>query len=234
METNDVIALLVSQMTPTFNILENTELTPTTWLLENCTTYWLTEKIKIDIDGETYEILSVDHDISITIKGTNQPTVDSFVLAAPVFEYGTHRTRDEERARTDDKTLITPFVYLMEPFRDTKDNGITSPVEKRSDLQIFFLETDEKGGDTLRETIEDRVIKPMNAMADFMEDLINTQEDKFDTVDFFGRHTWPKFGVPEVWGNKQCIFAEPLSGVELRFTLPILPDLTCKKFCIGG
>ena len=234
METIDIIADLVSQMTPTFNIVENIEISAGCWRLENCSTFWLSEKNDIVIDSETYKIDSVDFNVSITIKGSNQPTVTSFVIAAPYFNYGTHRTMNDERGLEDDKTEITPFVYLMEQFKETEDNRWNSPVDRNADLRVFFMDNHNAEGDSLRETIEATVIKPMDQMADYMQKLINEQENKFNTVDFFNHFAWPKWGVPEVWGNKECIFDENLSGVELRFTLPILPDLSCKKFCIGG
>ena len=232
MNTIDVIKSLVSQMTPTFNIQNKTVIDAETFKLENCKTFWLTECFKFKIDGNDYVVDELKFNEYIIIKGTVEPIVTSFELEAPHFDYGTHRTVNTERSiEENQQSLITPFVYLMELMREVENTDDDSPIERVSDLRIFFLDNHDEDGDSLRDTVQEKVVKPMHSMADVFRDLILQQENNFDNPKSWPRYTWFKFGTPEVWGNKQCIFDEHLSGVELRFSLPILDMLGCDEFC---
>lgn len=218
-----VIESLVAQMTPVIKIESNTA-DGSNWKLTTCRTYWATKGLSVTIGGESFKIVDFIQDEFITVKGAAQPVGVSFQLDAPIFEHGSHRKVDNERLRKKD--LTRPFVYLPKP-TVREDNDRNSDIAYEADIRPIFLTSYNQRRDKI-DLQQIEVIEPMNAMADLFIWLINDQLENFNEPETITREEWMNFGDPTTWGNDALIFDQPISGVELRVTLEVLPHGVCE------
>lgn len=218
-----LISALVASMTPVVNITANVA-DGDNWKLSMCNTFWINTGTTLTIDGNSYEVVSFLRNDHIIVSGSPQPAVTWFQLDAPAFWYGSRRKVDGERTALADMSV--PMVYLP-PLETTHPSGDnTSDIAYTAPIRPIFLNQydvpkDEIG---LQQT---ELIDPLNAMADFFIGLINADWDTFDETEEFIKKDWPNFGDPNVWGNDELIFNQPLSGVEVRATLNVFPSYEC-------
>lgn len=214
---------LVDQMTPVITI-ETNVVDGINWKLTMCKTQWLTSGKTISIGGIDYKIESFIFNDHIIISGPSQPVVTTFQLLEPIFRHGSHRKVNAEFENKKD--LTREIVYLPVP-EVTEDNRYDSDIVYTANIKPLFLRTFKTAKDNINFQQVD-VIEPMNAMADFFISLINSQDDKFNRPSNIVKKEWMNFGNPTIWGNDKLIFNQPLSGVERRFNLEVLPDGVCE------
>ena len=87
-DITDIVENLISQLTPTLFVNSIVDNLDNTYLLQTCNSQHLSEKSEIDIDGETYEIISVTNEKDILISGNVLPTLLEIPLEAPSFFTG--------------------------------------------------------------------------------------------------------------------------------------------------
>ncbi len=217
-----VLESLVSQMTPVIDITDNVA-SGTNWKLSSCRTYWVTKGMTLTIGGLPFKVVDFVQNESVTVSGAAQPVGTSYQLAAPKFRHGSHRKVENERSRIKDQK--GPFVYFPKP-KVTEDNDRDSDIAYLAEIRPIFLTSFNKRRDQIK-LQQTEIMEPMNAMADLFVFLINDQVSKFNEPLSIPREEWMNFGDPTTWGNDAFIFDQPISGVELRFTLEILPDGLC-------
>lgn len=214
---------LVDQMTPVITIKTNV-VDGLNWKLTMCRTYWLTSGKTISIGGLDYKIESFIKNDYIIISGSSQPVVTTFQLLAPIFRHGSHRKVNAEFEGKKD--LTREIVYL--PVPEVEDNNtFDTDIAYTANIKPLFLRTFKTAKDNIDFQQVD-VIEPMNEMADFFIDLINSQDGNFNRPERITKKEWMNFGNPTIWGNDKLIFNQPLSGVERRLSLEVLPNGVCE------
>lgn len=214
---------LVDQMTPVITIKTNV-VDGLNWKLTMCKTYWLTGRMTITIGAIDYVVESFLKNDHIIISGPSQPVVTTFQLNAPVFKHGSHRKVNAEFQNKID--LKRPMIYLPVP-EVTDENSYDTDIAYTANIKPLFLRTFKTDNDNIDFQQVD-VIEPMNEMADFFIDLINSQDGNFNRPSNIVKKEWMNFGNPTIWGNDKLIFNQPLSGVERRLILEVLPDGVCE------
>jgi hypothetical protein len=214
---------LISQMTPVITITANV-VDGDNWKLSTCNTYWATTGMVVTIDGEDYRIESFVKDDYVIVSGLTQPVVASFQLEAPEFWHGSRRKVDNERSGQID---VTKWVAYLPIPRVIENNDEEIDFVYEADLRPLFVFAYDEQLDTIDDQ-QTNVIEPANAMADFYLYLINDQEENFNTPEDIERYEWMNFGDETIWGKDKLIFDAPLSGVELRHNLQIMPDGVCQ------
>ena len=214
---------LISQMTPVITITANV-VDGDNWKLSTCNTYWATTGMVVTIGGEDYRIESFVKDDYVIVSGDAQPVGASFQLEAPEFWHGSRRKVNNERS---DQIDVTRWVAYLPIPRVTENNDPEIDFVYEADLRPLFVFAYDEQLDTI-EHQQTNVIEPANAMADFYLWLVNDQEENFNTPEDIERYEWMNFGDETIWGKDKLIFDAPLSGVELRHTLQIMPDGVCQ------
>ena len=214
---------LISQMTPVITITANV-VDGDNWKLSTCNTYWATTGMVVTIGGEDYRIESFVKDDYVIVSGDAQPVGASFQLEAPEFWHGSRRKVNNERS---DQIDVTRWVAYLPIPRVTENNDPEIDFVYEADLRPLFVFAYDEQLDTI-EHQQTNVIEPANAMADFYLWLVNDQEENFNTPEDIERYEWMNFGDESIWGKDKLIFDAPLSGVELRHNLQIMPDGVCQ------
>lgn len=226
-ETVEIVRDLVNELDFTFVINNAIDNLDGTYTLETCNTYHLqaTPNCPITIDGSQYTILEVQSNEYITIKGASLPVVTEFAVPKPYYFHGTVLKTNEELNRIEFFNKF-PMVYLLEVITDTFFNE-DEAVERESDLRLFFLTSanfqDWKTGDHYKEAI-----LPMRSLAYNFINVLNTSKkiSNFAQYSLINRVNFGVYATDK--GNTQRIFNDNMSGVELRITLPIKLDYSCK------
>lgn len=218
----NIIADIVSQMTPTITITDNV-VESGNYKLSMCNTYWIRKRMILTIGGENYKVVDFVQNQYIIVSGASQPVATTFVLEAPGFEHGSHRKVDKER--TKKKLKNSPFVYLPVP-EVAEQHDPDSDLAYVASIRPIFLMGYDKGRDTI-DLQQVEIIDPVHAMADLFIYIIKEDSINFDELTTVIRKEWMNFGNNQVWGNDELIFDEPLSGVELRFDLPVMYGAPC-------
>ena len=217
------VSQIVSQMTPVITITANI-VNGTNWKLSTCNTYWITVGMRVTINSIVYKVVSFVEDDYIIVSGPSQPAVTWFQLPAPEFWHGSHRKVNAERS--DKPDVRTPFVYLPVP-EVTEINDEDSDKIYDANIRPIFL----RGYDSKYDTIDNQqtlYIDPCNKMADYFLEIVETLDAYYERPESIIRKEWMNFGSETVWGNDKLIFNQPLSGVEIRFTLEVLDDFLCE------
>lgn len=151
--------------------------------------------------------------------------VNQIVWTKPLFyQTGTRLAANQEWTMADSNLgNKLPLVWLLETINE-KFYGPQSPLERESELRIFFLdETDITQFYT--EDHRNNVVQPMTELAQkFIDVVLNTPAGRM--VESYQIRTFSRFGVESQKGVIQNILDANLSGVELQLTLPVF-----KKYC---
>lgn len=218
----NAIDSIVGLMTPTVTITSNT-VSGSNWELTMCRTYWMTPGMTISIGGADFKIISFVLNTSIIVSGTAQPSGSTFTLSAPEFWHGYRRKVNAERNKQ--LSVKEPFVYLPVP-TVREDNSYDTDIAYFGSIRPIFL----MGYDQKLDTIglqQTNVIDPLNEMADYFIEIIEDNGGLYNTPEDISRKEWMNFGNETVWGNDSAIFDQPLSGIEMDFTLEVLFDGLC-------
>lgn len=229
-ETVEIVRDLVNLLDFTFVIDNATDNGDGTYTLESCNTYHLqaTPNCPIIIDGSSYTITEVQSNEYIIVKGASIPVVTEFAVPKPYYFHGTVLNTNVELSRIDYFNKF-PMVYLLEVITDTFNNE-DEAVERESDLRLFFLTSanfqDWKTGDHYKEAI-----LPMRSLAYNFINILNSNKiiSNFAQYSMVNRVNFGVYVTDK--GNTERIFNDNMSGVELRLTLPIKRDLSCKINC---
>lgn len=141
------------------------------------------------------------------------------------FQTGTRLAANQEWTMADSNLQNKlPLVWLLETINE-RFYGIQSPLERESELRIFFLnETDITQFYT--EDHRNNVVQPMTNLAQSFVNVVNNTPS-FKKVDQWQIRTFSRFGVETQQGVVKNILDANLSGVELQITLPVYKTNTC-------
>jgi hypothetical protein len=183
-------------------------------------TYHARTGMLLNIDGSQYPIVSVIDNASITVEGVIvNPQVYS--VPNPFYFHGTPIMTNANHisgAKGSDKL---PMVYLYEILREV-DQPEDSRIVREADLRLFFLDEANLNEWTTDDHYSRR-IKGLNNLVDqFIESAIQYTCCFYLYETPFTRVNHANWGVYlDNKGHERKIFDDDLSGVELRFTLPI-------------
>lgn len=156
--------------------------------------------------------------------------VRSLVLATPwptqvFYLTGTRLAANQEWtiAGSDLRDKL-PLVWLLETINE-KFYGPGSPIERESELRIFFL-NETNIAEWYTEDHRTNVVQPMTELALAFIDTINNTTG-FPIVDEYQIRTFARFGVETQQGMIKNILDANLSGVELQMTLTIYKNYIC-------
>lgn len=220
---------VVNQMTPviTLTSIETIAGTPVKYKLFSCNTQWVTINDKITIDGVVYRVVSFVQDEYLIVTGASAPVQLYFQLAAPTFEHGTHRRVSSERVKKSaSKRTITPMIYAL-PIKGKTRPSIDSMYGFSGKVRFFCLTTFDKNGDVTIATQQKNVVNPMSALVRYFIQKFEERLDLFEEIQEVFQDDFMDFGDPAIWGAKERIFEEFLSGVGVNFDLNIYSQDEC-------
>jgi hypothetical protein len=220
---------VVNQMTPviTLTSIETIAGTPVKYKLFSCNTQWVTINDKITIDGVVYRVVSFVQDEYLIVTGASAPVQLYFQLTAPTFEHGTHRRVSSERVKKSaSKRTITPMIYAL-PIKGKTRPSIDSMYGFSGKVRFFCLTTFDKNGDASIATQQKNVVNPMSALVRYFIQKFEERLDLFEEIQEVFQDDFMDFGDPAIWGAKERIFEEFLSGVGVNFDLNIYSQDEC-------
>jgi hypothetical protein len=230
-ETVDIIkGLITNQLTFDLVVSSVEVIDSNTFKIFVCETHYLSGKLSnnaqtIEIDNNTYEVLEVVDNESVTLQGSVLLSIGTYQLPSIYFKHGTIFQTNIELSAVIDKNEITPLVYLKRTFRETI-NGPENAIDRESDITLYFL-TQANFNEWETENYDEYAIVPMrNAVYSFIEMLQNNKYigkiKDYQVTDIF------RFATYSDKGAEKLLFNEHLSGVELTLTLPINKNFKCK------
>lgn len=220
---------IVDQMTPviTLTSIETIAGTPVKYKLFSCNTQWVTINDKITIDGVVYRVVSFVQDEYLIVTGASAPVQLYFQLPAPTFEHGTHRRVSTERVKKSaSKRTITPMIYAL-PIKGKTRPSIDSMFGFSGKVRFFCLTTFDKNGDSTIATQQKNIVNPMSALVRYFIQKFEERLDLFEEIKEVFQDDFMDFGDPTIWGAKERIFEEFLSGVGVNFDLNIYSQDEC-------
>lgn len=136
------------------------------------------------------------------------------------YKHGTVIDTNDELVKIDDSTNKFPLVYVNEPFTETFNRDPESAVDRTSPLRIFFLSNfDVQDWNT--DDHYKQVIQSMNNLADEFITYFRTAAG-YGIITTEQRTNHVNLSVQRTLkGQETQVFDDYLSGVEIRFTLPI-------------
>lgn len=178
-------------------------------------------KTVTDSSGNQYMVTDMLFDTWLELTPiAPSPTFDDVVLFAPPVTYlhGTPMSVNDEYLMVDPDTINkTPFCWVLEPYV-FKQPGLDSSLSGVYDIVLFFMDW-AKETEWTNEQHNDRVIKPMENLANLFKQTIN-DDFTFRRLENFDIKPRSRFGVEVVnKGNDRKILDEDLSGVQVSFSL---------------
>jgi hypothetical protein len=154
-------------------------------------------------------------------NGAPDPFNDTVVFAPPIkFLHGTPQTTNGEYLQLGQNSLDkVPLVWLIENYQYNEPEGDSAIGAVFSVVLVCLDWAKEVAWNN--DQHNDLVIKPMESLARAIRDSINS-DFAFRRLEDIAMKPRPRFGV-EVTnkGNRQKMFNEDLSGVEMRFSLQV-------------
>lgn len=244
-ETVEIVGELVDLMQPKIvltSVVNNLDGT-FTFYTEN--TSYLSNKSIINISTLDYKIIDTDlHPFKLNESFTVESVVDltlttEIVLNKLNYKYGTFISVNGELDNTLLNTDKYPLIYLMEVIKDDFNEDDNLPLDRSSELKMFFLcETDENNWYTIDHY--NYSIGPMRNVIYMFIDLLKTLPS-IGKISDYSIFNHSKFGVYiESKGHTKRIFGGDLSGCELNLNLPIMRQNKCNSskglslFCESG
>lgn len=219
-ELSDIIESVVSGLDRTVTITGVTVSGDST-IIQACDAKYTEPGRTITIDGNTYTVTAVDHDLNtITVTTTADPiTADSFVLYEVFYFHGTQYDTENQIKDIPNADSKTPMVFLLIPYTESFSEEAGSSIERDSRFSLFFL-TQANFDNWPTVVAMNLAIRPMNALKDLfiqqMKELPGTF--KYDTLQHT-RTPRPRFGVYiSNKGTERAWQAMDLSGIQEDFS----------------
>ncbi len=229
-QTKDIIGDIIATLSVTFvidNVISNGG---GSYTLETKCTWWLSIEKDIIVGGNAYKITSFILNKSITIQSIGSPilpTVASFTIPAPNYINGTLKMAQNEVDAQKDKTILCPFVYLIEIISDDKNNDDESMIDRTTDLRLLFLNSVDTGN-WLTNDHYTNFVYPMQQMVDLFVSKVKNSNLFVDNIRYIDT---PLINVSENGTQVKSIFDCNLSGIEHRLFAEIREELSCINQC---
>jgi hypothetical protein len=225
-ETVDLIENLITNWGLKLNITKVDNFV-TSFKIYVCNTYYISKDFQISIDGNSYLVVSVENNVSITISGGVLPLVGLFAIDSPYYFNGTIKQTSGELNLISDVFQKTPLIYLRRTFSESF-NDLKSAISHNSEVTLYFL-TQASFESWNTSEFDTNAIEPMrNTVYAFIE-LLNKRRDLFGKITTYQLTDVIKFASTASNGYESKLFNESLSGVELSISLPIKRG--CKNCC---
>ena len=175
--------------------------------------------------GKEYTVTKVDAG-TITITSVHTFTGSKLHLKPPYFFVGTPiATNSEWTSFNNDERKKVPFAWMLEPTNEVL-KGEQSDLERESSIHIVFLDSNDIVSWRTDDTHKNRLQGLFNMVSDFRKAIIDNP--LFDDVDDMRLKNFTKFGKETASGVENNIIDANLTGVEMRVTLKILKQNSCK------
>lgn len=197
-----------------------------TYTINTCNTLWATYSRTVTINAIDYVIVELVVNQSIKVKGASIPTGTQFDLYEPYFFHGTVIAQQEEMNNIENSWDKLPMIYLNEITRERFDLEVDSSIERESECNIFVM-VDVNMGDWKTTTHYEQAVRPMRNLAFRLIEAIKNANNvgvltSFDLLDH------ARWGVYlSASGHPKKIFADDLSGTQLRINIPFLNSNNC-------
>jgi hypothetical protein len=189
-------------------------------------TGYLTSGFTVTIGLVDYFITDFDCNVSFTVSGASLPTQLTFDLYAPKFKHGTITKVASELKELTELSDRLPLIFLHEIIEEKRHLSELDIVDSDNDVRLYFLidcnfadwtqlQGDSKGVQPMR-NLTNRFIKAL-AESPYVGELNGIGSIKNYNV----------FGNTTDNGVTKNIFAEYLSGTQLKITISFLKDCDC-------
>lgn len=201
-----------------------------TFTLFTCDTGWATTSTirNVVIDGNYYFIVGILPDAWIKVQGTVLPDVTEFDLYSPFPFHGTVIAQRELLNEIKHSSDKMPMVWLHEITREDFENNSLTAIDRKSECDLYFL-VDADWQNWLTLDHDRYAIRPMRNLIDrFMAVLEDSTLIENDNGLPFTIYDHAKFGeYLESKGHTNLVFADKLSGSQLRINIPFLKESDC-------
>lgn len=182
-------------------------------------------KLTIDIDGSDYTIVSVTEPDTIVVSGVIADPLVATIQSLFYFHGTPYATNSHLSAIRDWRNKV-PFAYLLEIIRERVFGEADSVNEREADIRLFLLD-DANFEDWTTDEHYSKRINGLRRTSDFIVQELGSSS-LFNDINFVDVISHAKFGVyVDNKGHENSVFDEQLSGVEMRFTLPVIKNLKC-------
>jgi len=222
-EIKDVIGDLISSWQLPMEIFSVTDNLDGTYTLGVCKTYYLqpSDNKVFMLNGNSYYIIDVVDDHSVTIRGTVLPISGTFNLPVPFYVNGTLIQTNLELSSETDISNKVPMIYLKRPFPETldADDHDSTFVATTADLTLYFL-TEANFAEWMTADHDKYAIVPMrNMMYEFIE-LLKRNKKIIKRLTNYTVTDMIKFGLLTQKGYESgSLFSDKYSGVQLEITV---------------
>lgn len=180
--------------------------------------------------GNEYTIMEVDYTNStITVHPIGAWTFSgtTLLINRPTFFVGTPiATNSEWGAFTSDERNKVPFIWMVEPTRETFLGGNAS-LERNSNLRIVFLDSNDIQQWLTMDTHDNRLQALYYMVEEFVR-VIKTNPVFFSEEMPYNVVNFTKFGKETAQGVEKNIIDANLTGIDLTITVSVFPQ------CIAG
>lgn len=228
-QTVDIMGSFIASLAETITIISVVDNGGSFTLATKCT-WWLSIKQGYTIQGDLYIVESfiINQSITVIPQGhANTPVVGSFPIAAPLYFHGTFKMAQNEIDAITDKTVLCPFIYLIEIVTDRKNDDEESMIERETTLRMLFLNS-ANSADWLTDDHYTYVIDPMQQMVDL---YIKKLKESGRFTDSIRHDDTPLSNVSEQGTQTKAVFDCNLSGIETLIFAEIREDLSCVNKC---
>lgn len=182
-------------------------------------TYHARTGMQLDVDGVKAEILEVEHNKSITVKGALKSAL-TYKVPNPLYFHGTPMMTNSHinGAKKEDKA---PMIYLYEILKE-RDKRPNSSIVRESNLRLFFLDSANFSDWSTDDHYANRLVG-LNCLVDAFIEAARKYTCQFYLYDTdFDRINHVKWGVfTNNKGHTTTLFDVEFTGVEVSFTLPL-------------
>ena len=197
-------------------------------ILKNiCNPHHAQPNFDVTIGGKPYTIDNyklVGNKYRLYLRGTDAISVNSFELYKPKFLHGTVMAVSAETVDNKDVPIksVVPFIFLIEEYKETFDDGWKSAIHRESQVQILFLtEEDITGKDT--DTLKHNATEPMSRLVVDFIDMLKSHPECFFIDESFRNTDLKKTKLSVHVANKgyegKQYFGNKFSGREMQTTL---------------
>lgn len=217
--TIDIFRDLVESMTFPVSIRTIVTNSDGTFSLYVCNIYHAQPNFTVEINSESYTIISIDSENKIiTVGGLVPITVYLFELYHPYFFFGTPISTGVELNKESQVNIPhVPMVYFALPFDDVNNNDLT-PINKTITGDLYFL-TQGNNFQWLNEQAYNEGVMPMRRLQENLEQKMIEAISIFDILpenESFKIRDFPKFGVYLSKGVEKSQWSDQLSGCSMR------------------
>lgn len=235
--TYELLTPIIAAIDKTIAIQSVVDNGNSTYKLNVCNSLWATIGFPLTIHGETYKIIAIVPNVSITVSGTVLPTKGYFDLYLPKFYHGTiTATEVDLNAKVNNNLLSSdkmPMIWLHEPVDEINDPQDENSIARFSDCDLFFM-VDANFSTWSNAEHFTQAIKPMRQLiAAFYTALKKSGSVNDNLIDTFKTTDLPRFGRYTAYSTqKTTIFAQyEMSGTKVKINIPFIRN---QKNCCNG